>query len=244
MRDINNVIIAFKSTCICALSSFNLRSTGAFIRFVINHDVVTMSDNIYQLITEILKGRQLSISGVTRELKDKGIDEHRLVMTGYLRALKDLKKLNEVEIPPSKVYSIVEAGQSDNEDIHSLISLHIKSVDPSLMVPVAAYVLSKTLERPVFKEEFMKMGLSPKSLTEYLASPDCVLVQSDKNPKEYAAGITKIKVSSGEPAYELENVSTGIIKNSNCLLLKIIRSSVDLGGLIPKTKSTSLEDFG
>lgn len=203
-----------------------------------------MSENIYLLINDILKGRQLSISGVTRELKGRGIDEHRLVMTGYLRALKDLDKLNEVEIPPSKVYSIVDAGQTENDDIYSLISEHLKSVDQSLMIPVAAYVLSRTLDRPVFKEEFTKVGLSSKSLTDHLSSPDCTLLLTDKNPKEYTAGITKIKVAAGEPAYEVRTVDADILKYSNCLLLRIVRSAVDLGGLIPKTKPTSLGDFG
>ncbi|MDY0388164.1 MAG: hypothetical protein RBT65_13780 [Methanolobus sp.] len=203
-----------------------------------------MSDTIYLIINEILKGRQLSISGVTRELKNKGLDEHRLVMTGYLRALKDLNILNEVEIPPSKVYSIVETEQSDKEDIYSLIAEHIKHVEPTLMIPVAAYVLSRTLDRPVFKEEFIRMGLGAKSLSDYLASANCVIDQTDKNPKEYTAGITKIKIPVGEPAYEIKTVNAEIVKNSNCILFKILRSSVDLGGLIPKTKSTTITDFG
>lgn len=203
-----------------------------------------MYDNIYQLINEILRGRQLSISGVTRELKDRGIDEHRLVMTGYLRALRDLRILNEVEIPPSKVYSILETEKSDNEDIYSLIGEHIRTVEPSLMISVATYVLSKTLQRPVFKEELIKIGFSPKALADYLSSSNCSLRITDKNPKEYAAGITKIKISQGEPAYELNDVNLDIIKNSNCIFIKIVRSSVDLSGLIPKTKSTAITDFG
>jgi hypothetical protein len=202
-----------------------------------------MSDRIYLLITDILKGRQLSISGVTRELKDKGVDEHRLVMTGYLRALKDLNKLTEVEIPPSKVYSLIETEQADTEDIYSLIAENIRSVDSAYMVPVAAYVLSKIVERPVFKEEFARMGIGPKTLTDYLASQDCVLKPAEKSPKEYAAGLTKLKITSIEPPYELEEINEGILKHSNCILLKILRNSVDLTGLIPKTKSTSLEDF-
>jgi hypothetical protein len=220
-----------------------LEETGKYIRFVINYDTIIMSDNIYLLINDILKGRQLSISGVTRELKDKGVDEHRLVMTGYLRALKDLRKLNEVEIPPSKVYSLAETEQADTEDIYSLIAENIRSVDSAYMVPVAAYVLSRTVERPVFKEEFVRMGIGPKSLTDYLASLDCVLKPAEKSPKEYATGITKLKISSAEPAYELEKINEVILKHSNCILLKILRNSVDLTGLIPKTKSTSLEDF-
>ncbi len=220
-----------------------MEETGKYIRFVTNYDTVIMSDSIYLLINDILKGRQLSISGVTRELKDKGVDEHRLVMTGYLRALKDLRKLNEVEIPPSKVYSLVETEQADTEDIYSLIAENIRSVESSYMVPVAAYVLSRTVERPVFKEEFTKMGIGQKSLTDYLASQDCVLKPAEKSPKEYAAGITKLKLTSTEPAYEIGKINDVILKHSNCILLKILRKSVDLSGLIPKTKSTSLEDF-
>ena len=220
-----------------------MKGTAKYIKFVTNHGAVTMSANIYLLIKEILKGRQLSISGVTRELKDKGIDEHRLVMTGYLRALKDLKKLNEVEIPPSKVYSIVETGQNESGDIYSFISEHIKSVEPSLMIPVAVYVLSRTLDRPVFKEEFIKMGFSAKSLTDYLASANCTIMLADKIPKEYVTGITKIKIAPEGPAYELKNVNTAIIKHSNCILIKIVRNCVDISGLIPKTKSTTITDF-
>ena len=111
------------------------------------------------------------------------------------------------------------------------------------MVPVAAYVLSRTLERPVFKEEFARMGISSKTLSDYLALSDCVLKPAEKNPKEYAKGITKLKITSGESAYEVDPISESIIKNSNCILLKIVRTSVDLSGLIPKTKSTSLGDF-
>ncbi len=244
MRDSYNVTIAFKSTCIYGDCKFYLGSTAKYIRFVINYGAVNMSDTIYLFVNEILKGRQLSISGVTRELKDRGMDEHRLVMTGYLRALKDLNILNEVEIPPSKVYSIVETEQSDNEDIYSLIAEQIKHIEPFLMIPVATYVLSRTLDRPVFKEEFIRMGLSGKSLTDYIASVNCAISPTDKNPKEYAAGITKIKIPLGEPAYEIKNVTEEIVKNSNCILFKIVRSSVDLGGLIPKTKSTSITDFG
>lgn len=220
-----------------------MEETGKYIRFVINYDTVIMSDSIYLLVNDILKGRQLSISGVTRELKEKGIDEHRLVMTGYLRALKDLRKLNEVEIPPSKVYSLVEVEQVDTGDIYSLIAENIKSLESAFMIPVAAYVLSKTLERPVFKEEFIRMGISAKSLGEYLTLPDCVLKPAEKSPKEYAAGITKLKIATGEPAYELGTINESVLKHSNCILLRILRNSVDLSGLIPKTKSTSLQDY-
>ncbi len=211
---------------------------------VINYDSVIMSDNIYLLVNEILKDRQLSISGVTRELKDKGIDEHRLVMTGYLRALKDLRILNEVDIPPSKVYSLVEVEQKDNGDIYSLIAENIKSVDSADVVPIVVYILSKILDRPVFKEEIIKAGVSSKNLSDHLASSDCAIRSVEKSSKDYTSGITKLKIPAGEPVYEVGALSDDVIKYSSCVLIKVVRNSVDLSGLIPKTKTTSITDFG
>ena len=67
-----------------------------------------MEEKLNLKLLELLEGRQLSISGLSRELKAGGIDEHRLVLTGYLRALRDLKILDEVEVPPSKIYALPE----------------------------------------------------------------------------------------------------------------------------------------
>jgi len=60
---------------------------------------VQMEENLNSKLLELLEGRQLSISGLSRELKARGIEEHRLVLTGYLRALRDLNILEENEVP-------------------------------------------------------------------------------------------------------------------------------------------------
>ncbi len=65
-----------------------------------------MEEKLNLKLLELLEGRRLSISGLSRELKARGIDEHRLVLTGYLRALRDLKILEEIEVPPSKIYAL------------------------------------------------------------------------------------------------------------------------------------------
>lgn len=58
-----------------------------------------------QYISGILHDQnQQSISGITRELQIRGYPEHRLVVTGYLRALHDLDYLDEIQISPSKIY--------------------------------------------------------------------------------------------------------------------------------------------
>lgn len=79
-----------------------------------------MTENklIYGKIIELIKEKnQLSISGITRELNKLGIIEHRLIITGYLRALRDLNIINEVTIKPAKIYIF----KKDNKIINSLI---------------------------------------------------------------------------------------------------------------------------
>ena len=70
-----------------------------------------MEENLNLKLLELLEGRQLSISGLSRELKTEGIDEHRLILTVYLRALRDLKILEEIEVPSSKIYALPEKNQ-------------------------------------------------------------------------------------------------------------------------------------
>ncbi|MDV0446528.1 hypothetical protein MsAg5_03700 [Methanosarcinaceae archaeon Ag5] len=69
--------------------------------------------NLSVEIDDLLQGgRQLSISGITRELKKRGINEHRLIVTGYLRAMNDLNRLNEFDLSPSKIYTLISSGSS------------------------------------------------------------------------------------------------------------------------------------
>ncbi|WNY26704.1 hypothetical protein MsAm2_04770 [Methanolapillus ohkumae] len=73
---------------------------------------INLSVEIFDLLKD---GRQLSISGITRELKKRGIHEHRLIVTGYLRALNDLKRLNEFDLSPSKIYTLPSQMKLDPE---------------------------------------------------------------------------------------------------------------------------------
>ncbi len=56
------------------------------------------------LLFEILNNDGKSISAISRELEEQGCSIHRLILTGYLRALTDLNILKEKEVPPAKVY--------------------------------------------------------------------------------------------------------------------------------------------
>ncbi len=206
----------------------------------------TMPDTLYLKINEILEGEQLSISAITRNLKGVGFDEHRLVMTGYLRALKDMGKLNEVDIPPSKVYSkIPEVENADHFlDLYSAISKSIVYVDKRMRLPVVVYIFTRVLERPVFKAELAKMNFNPGNINDALHSSESLIAESsNENLREYITGISKIKIPSMDSAYEISRESTELISYSNDVLIKLLKSSVDVSGMVPKTKSTSLDDF-
>lgn len=59
-------------------------------------------------ILEILQGKELSISGVTRELQVKGYRFNRLEVTGYLKAMCDMGILKTKVIAPAHVFSLNE----------------------------------------------------------------------------------------------------------------------------------------
>ncbi|TGC09642.1 hypothetical protein [Methanolobus halotolerans] len=205
-----------------------------------------MPENLHSSINQILEGKQLSISAITRELKEIGVNEHRLVMTGYLRALRDMKILDEVNIPPSKVYKMID-GKEDHPqaDVYALIAREIKHFDQNVGLPLTVYVITSILDRPVFKEELLKMGFTSKNISDYLSRPGHMIRESrNENIREYISGITKIIIPPADPAYEADLMSSDIIKDANCLLVKMLRLSLDMSGLTPRTKRTTIADFG
>ena len=199
-----------------------------------------MSGNLYEKIHDLLDGKQLSISGITRELRTEGFNEHRLVLTGYLRALRDLGKLNEVEIPPSKVYTQVD-NEELFEDIYSLIAIHLRDLDLDIRVPVGVFTMSALFKRPVFKCELNLVGLNQKHIAKYLEMPDSIVREStDKNHKELRADISKIEVPLSDPAYEIAGNDEHVVTLANEMLLEMLKNVVDISGLVPKTKQTQL----
>ncbi|MDQ1275296.1 MAG: hypothetical protein QG610_869 [Euryarchaeota archaeon] len=125
-----------------------------------------MAEKLNLKVMELLDGRRLSISGLTRELKAEGIEEHRLVLTGYLRALRDLELLDEAEVPPSKIYALPEkskeplpdkgrelADSSNPEDIYLIFRNQLLKIDLDFRIPVGVYVISRLFERPCFRRE-------------------------------------------------------------------------------------------
>jgi hypothetical protein len=111
-----------------------------------------------ELVLEILKKDQMSISGVCRELASKGVKLHRLELTGYLKALADMNVLKEKDIKPSKVFS---PSASRDMNLYELIGESSSSIMRSAdeRATLAAYSLQRLFKRAVFDMEVRRCGV-------------------------------------------------------------------------------------
>jgi len=111
-----------------------------------------------ELVIEILKKDQMSISGLCRELAANGVKLHRLELTGYLKALADMSVLKEKDIKPAKVFS---ASATRDLSLYEMIgescSRHASSQDEK--ATLVAYCLQKLFKRPIFDMEVRRCGL-------------------------------------------------------------------------------------
>ncbi len=216
---------------------------------------VQMEEKLNFKLLELLEGRRLSISGLSRELKARGIDEHRLVLTGYLRALRDLKILEETEVPPSKIYalpektteSLSEKGKDsrspelyDPQEIYSTLRAQLLKISLDSRIPVGVYVVSRLFERPCFRRELKLIGITQKHLEQYLEKPGIVCEAQDAHLKKARADITKIEIPPDDPAYEIRENREEVIRLANEVLAGLIKHRIDLEGLVAKSKQTTL----
>lgn len=108
-----------------------------------------------RIVVDALGKDGKSISALTKDLESMGIKHHRLILTGYLRALTDLNVLREKEIPPSKVYIPV---RSLPDNIYQSVGKSVTRVAPD-KEGLTLYVLYKLLKRPIFESEIRMTGL-------------------------------------------------------------------------------------
>ena len=190
-----------------------------------------MEQKLYELLTNMLKKQQLSISSISRKLKKGGCDQHRLILTGYLRALRDLDHLIEEDVPPSKVYSY---NSKRDRDVYSLVGERITSLDASKRFAVGVCVLQHLFHRPCFKQELKLVGLTPIN-TEWTRE------SKDPHLREYRAMIKRINIPSDDPAYEfVDKKDNPIVDIGAEILSSIIRDVMDLSSLYLRFQQTKL----
>jgi hypothetical protein len=125
-----------------------------------------LKENIF----DILKNDGKSISALSRDLEERGISIHRLILTGYLRALTDYNYLKEKEVPPAKVYVPVKGKE---KDIYELVGESARKIasgpDADLLV---LFCLCRLFRRPVFFEELRKAGVRDMPSSKQVGIPE------------------------------------------------------------------------
>jgi hypothetical protein len=119
---------------------------------------------------------------------------HRLVLTGYLKALTDVGVLREKEIPPAKVYTTSAHRERDIYEIvgEKCLALNVKEDQKP---QIAIYILQKLFHRPIFFEELKQCGF--KEVVE-----DAEQITGDER-REAKAALTKadVHLPYNDPAF-------------------------------------------
>lgn len=185
-----------------------------------------LKDNIF----DILKNDGKSISALSRDLEERGISIHRLILTGYLRALTDCNYLREKEVPPAKVYVPVKGK---DKDVYEVIGEFCRKLengqDADLLI---LFSLNRLFRRPVFFEELRRAGVRD------MPSSKQVGVQERQEAKRFIqrAGI---KVTDINLVYLHEDPS--LVPRFEELLSMMLSDLLSFSSLVRDTKQTKLD---
>jgi len=109
------------------------------------------------VIIEILKSKgNLSIHSLWERLERRGINIHRLELTGYLKALRDMGILKETFIKPAKVYSVVQVKK---RSIYQIVGDKAREINEEEAADICLYTLYKLFNRPIFLRELNRAGV-------------------------------------------------------------------------------------
>ena len=110
----------------------------------------------HRIVIDMLGKDGKSISSLAKDLEKMGFKHHRLIITGYLRALTDMNVLKERDIPPSKIYQPVKALP---DTIYEAVGKSCRKVsaDPDDLI---LYTLSRLFRRPIFDTELKAAGVN------------------------------------------------------------------------------------
>jgi hypothetical protein len=173
-------------------------------------DMISLKDAILKNLREAPK----SISKLTRELSAAGMKHHKLIITGYLRALADLGYVEERDFAPSKVYSVAAPLR---RDIYEQVRNKAQYLEPkaTAQINLVIYTLQRIFRRAVFLQEVRRCGF-----TEEVTAP----LADDQNRVE----ARKIVISSGlklpknDPAYMIPRHDDKYHNLSDRIIIELI----------------------
>ncbi len=181
------------------------------------------------IILEILKEDGKSISAISRELEKKGYNQHRLILTGYLRAMTDLNVLKEKEIPPAKLYVVAKARE---QNVYELVGERIRQLygEGEKSDKLILVVLSRIMHRAVFTDELAKAGVK--------TSPGHEASKEERQEAKQALTRSGFKVPDSLKAYMIEAPECD--KDYAEVLTRLLADLYNIHYLVKETKQTRL----
>jgi DNA-binding HxlR family transcriptional regulator len=188
--------------------------------------------NMKDLIFSYLKDKETSISGLSRALEKDGYKVHRLVLTGYLKALADVGMLKQKEIPPSKVYTVTS---SSDKSIYEVVREKCRSleIDDKEAATVGCYILQNLFRRPIFLQEIRQFGLGDTVLAKRITGEE----RSEARKKLTQNGF---RLPTNDPAY-LVDQEKDYEEAMDWILHTILIEEFKAQGLLMGPKQTKLE---
>jgi len=184
---------------------------------------------LYAIILNILKSEGKSISAISRELEKMGFKFHRLILTGYLRALTDMNFLKEKEVPPAKIY--LPAGQR-KKDIYEMVGEKCRSImgENEEADELVLYCLARLFRRAIFADELKRSGVT-EGLAGHEAGPD------ERLEARRVLTRSGFKIATSQKAYlpDMEFHEEFVL-----LLEELVQEKFDLSHLVRETKQTKL----
>lgn len=177
-----------------------------------------------RMVIETLGKDGRSISALAKELEAQGIKHHRLILTGYLRAMTDMNILREKDVPPSKMYIPIR-GPSETiyKSIERAVDRHSDQPDEATL-----YVMHRLFKRPVFESELRLAGVSRIN-----AKPvDGTLLTECRKILKRNGNVIPSDIAY-EPTYEFPDIYQDVISD-------MLLESKDSRHLVMETKQTKL----
>lgn len=190
------------------------------------------------LIVRILKeDKTASISGMQKRLTRHGENLHRLIVTGYLRAMHDLGWLEERDLPPSKVYSL-KAGEKQH-DLYDAAGRAVVARDLSrgAEARVLVAVLARLFHRPIFKEELKAAAIDALGLTEWEVET------KDRQSARQRLVQAGFELPHNNPAYEPAGLSDEECELRDDVIAELVVKGFQANAYVLRGKQITLRDM-
>lgn len=184
------------------------------------------------ILQELEKGDK-SISSLYRALTEEGHKVHRLVLTGYLKAMEEVGILTSKDFPPSRVYSISGTSEKDIYETVKEVCANTDTIPANKRAEVTLYFFQRLFKRPVFQEEMLRAG--------YEGEMDGFAVRvSNEERLELKKSLTKkgYKIPLKDHAYVIKEANYD--REYDELIQLVILKKFRATGLSVDTKQTKL----